>query len=223
MSFRKRLTIIILNGITAISAIVGIILCCTSVGGFMTGPRVFLFFTIQSNSWIGILCLVDLILKLFNKKTNRLYLIFKEVFTVAITLTGAVYVFVLAPTFFATAWELSLVLTHVVVPFGAIVSYFLDRDRKLFKKCDFLYAAIPPLYYLIFVIIGWFVPFDYTGSGVNFPYFFMNFGSPVGIFGFDFTSGNEYFMGSFYWIIVLLFFVLGISLLYLRVGKKKEN
>ena len=50
------------------------------------------------------------------------------------------------------------------------------------------------------------------GYGANYPYFFLNWGSPVGAFGFG--GGGEYFMGTFWWILVMLALVSGIAFLY---------
>ena len=55
------------------------------------------------------------------------------------------------------------------------------------------------------------------GNGRNYPYFFLNWTSPAGVFGF---GGGEYFMGTFWWILVLIALVFGIALAYAAILKR---
>lgn len=60
-----------------------------------------------------------------NKSVSDLWWVIKFVGTVSITLTGAVFCFVLAPTLGNAAWNLQNILTHVVVPVAAIIDFFV--------------------------------------------------------------------------------------------------
>lgn len=51
-------------------------------------------------------------------------------------------------------------------------------------------------------------------KGVRYPYFFLNWGSPAGALGF--TSGLP-FMGTVWWILAILVFLLGIGYGYLAI------
>ena len=51
-------------------------------------------------------------------------------------------------------------------------------------------------------------------AGVDYPYFFLNWGSPAGTFGF---SDRLPFMGTGWWIIALFIFLILIGLLYLAI------
>ena len=72
---------------------------------------------------------------------------------------------------------------------------------------------IPPLLYAIYAAIGFVNGWEFS-KGKNYPYFFLNWGSPAGAFGF---SDELPFMGCAWWIIAILIFLLGIGYLYLRI------
>ena len=79
---------------------------------------------------------------------------------------------------------------------------------------------IPPLLYAVYSGIGYIQGWEFA-PGVNYPYFFLNWGSPAGAFGF--TEGLP-FMGSAWWIIAIFIFLMIIGLIYLLIvnalGKK---
>ena len=79
-------------------------------------------------------------------------------------------------------------------------------------------VIFPPLYYLILSIIGYVCKIEYS-TGENYPYFFLNFGSPAGIFGF---SKEEPYIGTFYWLFLMLSIVLCFGFIY-RVLFNKLN
>lgn len=216
----KKIISLIIKIILIVSVIVGIIFCFVSDEAFMNKGATMLYFTIQSNIWIAIIDLIGLILIIINKN-NRLNTIFKLMFTVSITLTGLVYNLALAPLL-SNPYNVQNTLLHVVTPILGIVDWFLIDDSRLLKKYDFIYSIIPPIYYLIFASIGYVAKWDF-GNGSRFPYFFLNWGSKVGAFGFDFNSGNEYFMGVVYWVILITIFVIGVSLLFSFLNKKIRN
>ena len=54
-------------------------------------------------------------------------------------------------------------------------------------------------------------------EGYNYPYFFLNWGSPAGAFGF--TKGLP-FMGTGWWILALLIFLLAVARCYLAVNDR---
>ena len=203
---------------------------CFFASGFMGGSSLILYFTMQSNIWIAV---ADIIIAAFQIKSikdgtyalnPKIYLI-QQVFTVSITLTGCVFCFVLLPAFAAQGADMMRVVTaheqiflHVVTPLLAVFDLLVFTRRSSFKKGQFLWAAIPPLYYLFFAMIGYFAKWDF-GGGNNYPYFFFNYGSPAGVFGF--SDEMPYFMGSFYWIAVLVVFVLSVSALYIAIINRR--
>ncbi|MCR4598606.1 MAG: hypothetical protein K5678_06210 [Acetatifactor sp.] len=52
-------------------------------------------------------------------------------------------------------------------------------------------------------------------AGLNYSYFFLNWGSPAGAFGF---SKELPFMGCAWWILVLLLFLIGVGHAYLALA-----
>ena len=193
-------------------------------------PSLLMFFTGQSNFLIGILQLVLGILLIRSFKSGKYELdtipyILQLICTVAITVTGIIFCGVLAPVFLASGAPLSVILSpyqmllHVVVPLLSIVD-FLCFTRPLnftYKFRDFVWPISYPLFYLAFQVICYVRGIEFY-PGVTYPYFFMNWGSPAGVWGF--SKEMPYFMGGGYWIIIILLLVLGISFLYLRIVNK---
>ena len=194
--------------------------------GYSHWSKRLLYFTAQSNVWIGALSLIMLIYALRNGKAgstrvkNALYLL-KYVFTVSITVTGLIFCVVLAPGSANdnyNAWTFSSLLTHVIVPAISIADLFIDDYRITLKRHHLFYTAIPPFLYMIFSTALYLCNVDF-GRGDNFPYFFLNFGSPAGVFGF--SDEMPYVIGSFYWIVFILFIIFGFASLYKKLYKRK--
>ena len=178
---------------------------------FMGGRVVFMYFTIQSNIVIALICAVGAVLLLRRAPIGSAWLAVKFMGTVAITLTGTVFCFILAPTMGRAAWNMQNVLTHAVVPIAAIADFFTTGVYgRLRKRCALL-ALLPPLAYAVYAGIGFAHNWNF-GMGRNYPYFFLNWGSPAGAFGF--CDGLPY-MGCGWWVLALMVLLLGIGHLYL--------
>lgn len=174
-----------------------------------------LYFTIQSNLWIAIVCLVGAVLMIRNVTPGRTLSVIKQMFTISITLTGFVYCFILAPTFHGNAFKTDSILVHVLVPSLSILDFILcSRRYKLYFK-DAGWAMLPPLYYFVFASVGYVLNWNF-GYGSNYPYFFLNWGSPLGAFG---LSSNFPFMGVVWYVIITLIILYLISLLFILVNK----
>lgn len=209
------------------SVLAGLISCFATASGFMSGNSLLLYFTNQSNIWIGVVSLVLMIIQLIKLKKGEYTLgkglmLIQEIFTVSITLTGVIYCFVLVPAFLAAGggfnpFSPTQMLLHVVTPVLAIVDFVCFARGVSFKKRECFIATIPPFYYLGFSIVGYIKHWDF-GGGVNYPYFFLNYGSPAGVFGF--SKEMPYFMGSFYWIAFIVCLVSLFSLIYIVIANK---
>ena len=202
----------ILKGIVIICAVTGTVI--SALAGketFMGGSHVFMFFTIQSNIAIALVCLIGAVLLL--KKAPAYWYVIKFVFTVSITLTGIVFCFVLAPTLKGHAWNLQNILTHVIVPIAAVADFFVTGVDADIQKKSVVYVTIPPLLYAVYAWIGYVAGWEFL-KGVHYPYFFLNWGSPAGAFGF--VKGLPY-MGCVWWILAILIFLIAVGLLYLKV------
>ena len=187
--------------------------------GYSHWSRRLLYFTAQSNLWIGIVFLLVFVCRK-SSLLPRIYLL-KYVFTVSITVTGLVFCFLLAP--FSdesyTPWTFCNILTHVLTPLFAIADFFLDEYRISLKKTAVFSALLPPFLYCVFAWILESFHVDF-GRGVPYPYFFLNYRSPAKLFGF--SNEPPFFVGSFYWLILFLLLVLTISLLYARHIEKRR-
>lgn len=218
----------ILKILIVITSLGGVIFSCVSAvaDGYSHWGRRLLYFTAQSNIWIGLTALALVLLSFSrSEKAERLrkraYFL-RYLFTVSITVTGLVFCFLLAP--FAEesyhVWSPQSLLTHVFTPLFAIADFFLDKTPFPLGKKHLLSAVLPPLFYFAFASVLELFGVDF-GRGEAYPYFFLNFRSPVGLFGFSKTP--PFVLGSFYWILLLLLLIVSLGALYLRLTPKPRK
>lgn len=226
---KKRILSIIIKIIAIVSSIYGIIRTSYSL-------LTYTYFTTLSNIFIDVVLLIFLIREIYylvNKKElevkNGLY-ITKFLATISITLTFFVFMTILAPTIeggFINAYLMygcgSLCL-HFITPLLAIIDFlFLTKGYKS-KKSHALYAIIPPLLYVLFVVIASSLGLRWGTMGA--PYNFLNFKAPTGWFGFDLSiMGFESLgIGVFYMIVLLtiIFVLIGLLFLWIRNKVNKE-
>ena len=221
---KVKMADLVINLVVFLFALIGVLATSLSISGLMSGFSL-LYYTVQSNIWIGVTCLAFAILKIFGYKRGKnlipswLY-ITKYVFVVAITLTMVVFWLLLAPTLKLPSYLVSPsnLFAHTLTPIVAILSFLLfdSRDYQLNKKQAILSLATP-LYYVAFAIIA-------SSSGIMFhtfrmPYFFMDY-YQFGWFNSLTFSGEYGFssFGVFYWIIIisLFIFLMGLGYVYLN-------
>lgn len=220
---KKIITSAIIKLIAIISSIYGIIKTYFS-------PLSFTYFTTLSNIFISCILLVFLIKDIrnlvTNKKTvfkNHLYVI-KFLATISITLTFFVYLTLLAPTIDGGIINSYLsngagsLCVHFITPVLAVVDFLLFDDDYKSNKYHSIYAIIPPLLYVLFVVIA-------SSLGLRWgtmyaPYNFLNYGAATGWFGFDLSllSWETLGIGVFYMITLLsvLFVIIGRLFIWLR-------
>lgn len=216
LSPKDRLLSYILKFIVISAAVIGTIL--SAIAGkryFMGGSTVFMYFTIQSNLAIALICAIESIILAQKKPISPVWSVIKFVGTVSITLTGIVFIFVLAPTMGASAWNTQNILTHVVVPLLAVIDFFVLAPSTQIEYKNIFYVIIPPLLYAVYAGIGYIKGWEFS-DGINYPYFFLNWGSPAGAFGF---SKELPFMGTVWWILSLFLFLILIGFLYLKIAR----
>ncbi|MBQ0066550.1 MAG: Pr6Pr family membrane protein [Firmicutes bacterium] len=205
----------ILKFLVVVCAIIGIFL--SWYGGkdsFMGGTHVFMYFTIQSNIVIALISLIGMIY-LMRNKVSKGWTILKFIGTVSITLTGVVFCFVLAPTLGKGAWAIQNILTHVIVPAAAVLDYLVTGVKVNLKYKTAFWVIIPPILYAIYAGYGFVQKWEFS-PGKNYPYFFLDWGSPLGAFGF----GKELpFMGCAWWIAALLVFLILVGMIYIAITK----
>lgn len=200
--------------------------------GYFAWYKKLYFFTVQSNLWIAVTLLIIALLPIIysgrGKWKDRFYLL-RFIFTVCITITGLIFCCFLAP--FADEsyrpWAFASILVHIVVPLLSIIDYFVDDYHVDLKLRHYFYPLIPPIvYFVITMIMG---ACGVTFRGVEtFPYFFMNFNSPVGLFGAVLEPIPSF--GSIYWIIFIFLLIIGLSFLYgklhptaIEMRREKKN
>ena len=205
----RKITSLILKSIIVLSASCGVLLSVTSA------PATILYFTIQSNVWICVACLVGLVLIIRKAEIKRWMYSVKLIFTVSITLTGVVYCVMLAPLRGDEAYTLVSILTHVIVPAASVLDFAVYDYPAVYKKRECLLVTIPPFYYLAFAGVGYALDWDFN-NGENYPYFFLNWGSPAGAFGF---SEEPPYIGVFYYVLIMVAFVVGVGALYILFAR----
>ena len=221
----------ILKLITAIISFSGLILSFIGAerDGYSHWAKRLLYFTCQSNVWMIAIFAVMLIAGLRAKgekmrHRDMLYTL-RFALTVSITLTGFVFCTLLAP-FSArdgyNAWSASSIMSHVITPILSVVDLFYDPERINIGRREIGYSVLPPLFYLIFASVFCILKVDF-GRGDPYPYFFMNYYSPAGVFGF--SKVMPFAIGSFYWMLFLLGLVLSIAAVYARLlnGRKAKT
>ena len=207
LSIDKYLSIIFNLSIFLFS-IIGFFLSCLYArrDGYSHWLTRLLYFTQQSNLWIGITSLVFAIMLIKGNtsiKNLKIISIFKYMFTVSITVTCVVFCFFLAPFADFNVWTFASVLTHILVPFLSVIDFFTNKSIVKIDKKHVWYALFPVLIYFVFASILCILRVDF-GRGDPYPYFFMDFYSEVGLFGFIAKWPPQ--IGSFYWLV--FFFVL---------------
>ncbi len=222
VSTKRKNSIVIINAIVVVAAVIGVYL--SYLGGreaFMGGSSVFMFFTTQSNVAVAIICALNCFFLMKGQKTGEVWFVIRYVGTVAITLTGMVYCFVLAPSMGFQSWNVQNVLTHVVVPVVSVFVFFREGTEVEIRKRNVIFVIIPPVLYAIYAGVGYVNNWQFV-EGYNYPYFFLNWGSPAGAFGF---TSELPFMGCVWWILALLVFLLvvgyGYLALLLRMSAKR--
>lgn len=195
----------------------------------------FTYFTNLSNIFLDLVLLLFIVLDiefLLSKgkrghKSNFAY-ITKYVATISITLTFFIYLTLLAPTNangFVYAYlnnGAGSLCVHMVGPVLAIIDFLLFDYEYISSKKHALFATIPPLVYVGFVVI-------LSVCGVRWgtkyaPYNFLNFGAPTGWFGLDLSllGSDTLGVGVFYMIIMLFIIFCGLGLLFLWLKDQRR-
>lgn len=216
----KKNISLVLKAVVVLSAIIGTIMSAYAGShSFMGGSRVFMYFTTQSNIAMAIICAIGACLILREKDIGEAWYVVKFVGTISITLTGVVFAFMLAPVLGDRAWSVQNTLTHAVVPVVSVIDFFLVATGAGIKRKNVIYVIIPPILYAIYAGIGYVKGWEFA-AGYNYPYFFLNWGSPAGAFGF---SNELPYLGCVWWILILLVFLLAVGYGYLAIANRNRK
>lgn len=220
---------IIVKLIAIISGIYGLI---NTFYGFIS----YTYFTTLSNVFMLFMLVIFLIKDLSKTKKkqvpNILYVI-KFLATISISLTFFVFLFILAPANpngFVASYKLynygSLCL-HFITPLFSILDFFLFDFKYESKKVHSMYATVPPLAYILYVVV--LNGFGMKWKGMSAPYNFLNYSSKTGWFGFNPSLYGEKCLGIgvFYTIVILLILFIFLGILFLnikdKINKKKSK
>lgn len=213
-----------LKCLTVVTSFGGLIISLfeSTAHGYSHWSKRFLYFTAQSNIWIGTTMLVLVIYAMLGKKPPQFLYLLKYIFTVSITVTGLIFVCLLGPFGDPSyhLWAFSSWLTHIFSPTFAVWDFFVDRESIPLRGGQVWICVIPPLAYAAVTVLLELFNVDF-GRGLIYPYFFMDVRSPVGFFGF--SNQLPYFAGTFYWFFLLSLIVWRIGALYLKLHERKKN
>ncbi len=225
MSLRQRISNV-LKYVIVLLALGGTIygLFTATYDGYSFWYKRLMYFTTQSNVWIGTIHLALIILSFSkgNEKLSKSFYYCKYYFVVSIAMTGIVFCAFLGP--FAdesyNAWALYSLIAHVFTPVLSIVEFYLDEHEYKFSKKHLFGALIAPLIYYTLTIVLCIVKFDF-GRGDPFPYFFLDVYSELGMFGFTATPLPN--MGTVWWILLFSLMMLGIALLLSKTHRSNKK
>ena len=219
MNKKENLISAISKLLLVVGVVIGVWASLLQEGFF--NPKHFLYYTIQSNIEIAIICLVSLLFIFSKKEIPSIVYTLKFIFTVAITLTGLVFNFILYPASIFSTHPLNPLstanfFTHIFVPILSLVDFFaFDYKLKITKK-TFLLGLITPLIYFIFVMFCTKVGIRFNGN-LFVPYFFLDYKANS---WFQLGDGK---IGVFYWVIIQVLIVILISSVLLFFMKKRKN
>ena len=217
----KKKTSIIIKSIAIISALFGLAKICTNLMSIT-------YFTTLSNVFVIIMLSLFLIKEIFNLKYKKYLYIIKFLSTISISLTFLVFLFLLAPTLdsgFINAYlmnDAGSLCVHFITPVLSIIDFLLfDREYKL-NKINALHATIPPLIYVLFVVIG--SQLGLRWGKMYAPYNFLNYHAKTGWFGFDLSllGWETLGIGVFYNILFLTIIFILIGLLFIWIKNRKK-
>lgn len=204
-----------------VSCFLGIFLQITAKGGsFMSSAPIFLYFTIQSNIWIAVICAVFLIADLARKGRGPvagwLYVL-KFMFTVSVLLTFVVFAVLLAPLM-PRSYLLSPsnIFLHDITPILALLDFILFDYRYTGRGRHMFFGTIMPLGYGVFVLLlSRLAGVRFNGAAA--PYFFLDY-EKLGWFRIG--PGGP---GVAYWFAMIALVVLGIGFTLLKIKEARRR
>ena len=184
----------------------------------------FTFFTQLSNLYVGVLCLFEL---LTGKRVPRL----KFTGAVSIAITFFVFLTVLGPVMpggllgaYAQDHYASLCL-HLIIPAIALYDFLANDYATCFwGRCDLAISLLPPVLYLVFILLLGKAGVRWGMGNMVAPYLFLNYQAPAGWFGFrpETFGFSTLGIGVAYCILVFLLLFLLMGTLLLRLGKRLQ-
>jgi hypothetical protein len=218
MNRKKLLWSIGLKFFGVAAGLVGVLFSIGASGSSLGGLVSLLFFTLQSNIWIMVIMSLFACNDIHRLRRGRGFLNqkwfrVKYVFTVSVMLTFLVFGLLLFPVL-PLDYSLSVtsIALHLVAPAVALVDYALYDHGPKIERSDVWMTLLPPLYYVLFVVVCNLIGVRFPPDGAAAPYFFMDY-EKYGWFRID-QNG----IGVFYWSLLLILFVLLIAFLLRALG-----
>jgi hypothetical protein len=185
-------------------------------------PHNLIYYTVQSNLWVLAVTALTLFLSLNGNRPGKRPLyqwvqILRYAAAVGITLTFLVFWAILSGMVgTAYLYTLNNLCVHTLVPVLFTLDFFLFDRGSAIKKPQILWAAAPPLYYLVFSLARAEFIRETLYTGSRYPYFFIDL-DKYGWFG---SSAG---MGVLWWVLILLALVTGIGAAYRAIYTALRN
>lgn len=185
---------------------------------------IFSYFTIISNFFIlisTIIFLISDICRYFQKfiYAGRIFFLIRFCSLIAITITGCLFDFVLAPIGgMELLNSMDSIAFHVVVPLFSIVDFLLCNITYKIRWRDVLLSLLYPSLYLVMIMILSYNGVRWDNGSTYAPYPFLDYHANT------WFSKGEY-IGVFYWVIILIavFFLVALSYKFFQYLVKKKH
>lgn len=209
----------ILKAAVFTSAFGGVYLQAIIDGGFFK-PKIYLYFTIISNTGIAIISFVMLIIKIAELISKRqltpkwLYTL-KYMITAALFTTLVVAFAILAPAIKNMNYIFTPknILAHLLAPLFATMDFLLfDKGYVIKRYSAFQSLVLPGLFTVITLLLS--IKGVYYTNGTSYPYFFFNY-RELGWF-----TLSAHGLGTAWWFIIIAVITILSSLILLKIKKK---
>ena len=212
--------------------IAAVIYGCTTISeGWSTVTK----FTTLSNIGIAVavfIVLIDEIRVCKGKETHHTQgkYVFKFMMTISILITFLLFLAILAPTSdkgFVGAYmnnNCGSLAHHFIAPLAAIADFFIFDQRYEPKVSHVFVSLIVPVVYVLFIVILAVAGYRWPG-GMYAPYNFLNFGAPVGWWGFDLSQMGSTSLGIgvgyLVFALMIIFALLGLGMIAIKKHLRK--
>lgn len=198
----------------------GVYLQAVIDGGFFK-PKIYLYFTIISNTGIAIIMLVMLLCRSIELIAKRqiipqwLYTL-KYLFTSALFTTLVVAFAILAPAIKSLSYIFTPknVLAHLLAPLLATVDFLVFDKGFVIKKYSVLQSLILPGLFSLVTLALSVKRVSYT-NGTNYPYFFFDYRS-LGWFTLSLHKP-----GTFWWLLIIAAITMLCSWILLKLKSRR--
>lgn len=203
-----------------VAAFSGVYLQARIDGGFFK-PKIYLYFTILSNTGIAGILFFVILLRIAELLTKR-QIVPQWVFTLKYMVTAALFTTlvvafaILAPAIKNIHYIFSLknICAHLLAPLLATIDFVVFDKRFIIKKCSVLQSLFLPGAFTIITLLLSIKGVYYT-NGTYYPYFFFNY-RKLGWF-----TLSPHKLGTAWWFLIVAGITMVSSYILLKIKAKR--